>query len=49
MYQNAMERLNQKILEKDSRVVAGLDPSISNIPKGYFSKLIHFCFKIVNF
>lgn len=39
MYQNAMERLNQKILEKDSRVVAGLDPSISNIPKGYFEGL----------
>ncbi len=39
MYQNAMERLNQKILKKDSRVVAGLDPSISNIPKGYFEGL----------
>lgn len=36
---NVMEKLNEKILEKNSRVVAGLDPSPSNIPKEYFEGL----------
>ena len=36
---NAMEKLNQKILETNCRIVAGLDPTIQIVPE---------CLKSVN-
>ena len=32
---NAMERLNEAILEKNCRIVAGLDPVLNDMPSEY--------------
>lgn len=33
---NAIERLEEAILEKNSRIVAGLDPKMTSVPKQYY-------------
>ena len=36
---NAMEKLNAMMKQKDSRIVAGLDPEISQLPPAYQTAL----------
>ena len=37
MEKNAIEKLNDCIIEKNSRIVAGLDPTWEIVPKGYYN------------